>query len=354
MSGRNTYDTLERLSNAIGIPGFEEEPREVLRELVAPFVDELRVDALGNLLATQRGRGDITLMLDAHMDEVGFMVSYIEPNGYLRFAPIGGWDARIIPSHQLTVVTDDGRRIKGIIGTPPPHILKPADRERPFDIDDLFVDIGAADDADARRRGIRIGSQATIAYPFERLSERVVTGKALDDRAGCAVIVETLAALAGQDVEATVVAAFTVCEETGLIGATTAAYQIEPDVALALEGTICADAPGIAAQRTVTRSGAGPAISVADRSQVVRPRVVRALTAMAEREGIPHQFKLPPLGGTDAGAIQRSRGGVLAGVVSVPCRYIHSPFAVMSLDDFDNAVRLTTAFARGCGELLAG
>jgi len=315
--------------------------------------DEVRVDTLGNLLATRRGRGDVTLMLDAHMDEVGFMVSYIEDNGYLRFTPIGGWDPRIIPSHQLTVVTDDGTRIKGIIGTPPPHILRPADRERPFEIEELFVDIGASDAAAVRELGIRIGNQAVISYPFEPLNGRFVTGKALDDRAGCAVIVETLAALAGQDVDATVVGAFTICEETGLVGATTAAYQIEPDVALALEGTICADAPGIGPARSVTRSGSGPSISVADRSQVVRPHVVRALTGLAEREGIPYQYKLPAHGGTDAGAIQRSRCGVLAGVVSVPCRYIHSPFAVMSMDDFDNAVRLTTAFARHCGELLS-
>src|SRR5207302_7404193 len=125
------------------------------------------------------------LMLDAHMDEVGFLISYIEPNGYLRFVPNGGWDARIIPSHQLTIVTDDGRRVKGIIGTPPPHVLKPADRERPFELDDLFVDIGARSAEEARALGIRIGCQATIAYPFERLSGTYVTGKGLDDRAGC-------------------------------------------------------------------------------------------------------------------------------------------------------------------------
>jgi len=343
---------LKTLSDAFGVAGFEDEVRDLIERFIEPYTDECRVDALGNLIATRRGKSDKKLMLDAHMDEIGFMVSYIEEEGFLRFAPLGGWDARIIPSHAMTILTQTGRKVKGVIGTPPPHILTQEEREKPFKIEDLFVDVGAGSREEVEKLGIRIGSPAVIAYPFERLNEGSVAGKALDDRVGCALLVKTLEALKDEELEVTLVANFAVCEEVGLRGARTAAYQIEPDVALALEGTVGADVPGIPEARQPTRLGRGPAITVADRSLIVAPKLIKALTRIAEEEGIPYQYKVPPFGATDAGAIQQTRGGTLAGVISVPCRYIHSPFSVMRLDDFENAVRLTTAFVRRCQELL--
>jgi tetrahedral aminopeptidase len=348
-----TLDLLQRLSDAFGVSGFEDEARDALRAIVTPLVDDVRVDTLGNLIATRHGDGP-TLMLDAHIDEIGFMVSHIEPGGYLRFVNLGGWDVRIIPSHIMTVVTDDGERVSGVIGTPPPHILEPKDRERPAAMDELFVDIGVSSDAEARALGVRVGSPAYISYGFRSLNERVVAGKALDDRAGCAAIIKALEALAGQQLDVNLVAVFSVAEEIGLLGATTATFQTQPAIALALEGTICADAPGVPPARNVTRSGSGPAITVADGSQVVPGRMVRALTGIAEAAGLPWQYKTPRFGGTNAGAIQRVGPGVLAGVVSVPCRYIHSPFAVMNLNDFEQTAQLVTAFVKEArGRLLA-
>jgi endoglucanase len=348
-----SLELLQRLSDAFGVSGFEDEARNALREIVAPLVDDVRIDTLGNLIATRRGDGP-TLMLDAHIDEIGFMVSHIEPGGYLRFVNLGGWDVRIIPSHIMTVVTDDGARVSGVIGTPPPHILEPKDRERPAAMDELFVDIGVSSDAEARALGVRIGAPAFISYGFRKLNEQVVAGKALDDRAGCAAIVKALEALAGQQLDVNLVAVFSVAEEIGLLGATTATFQTQPAIALALEGTICADAPGVPPARNVTRSGAGPAITVADGSQVVPGRMVRALTSIADGASLPWQYKTPRFGGTNAGAIQRIGPGVLAGVVSVPCRYIHSPFAVMNLNDFEQTAQLVTAFVREArGRLLA-
>lgn len=337
---------LNSLSDAFGISGFEDGVRAVLEPIVRPLVDEIRTDTLGNLIATRRGSGPLTLMIDAHMDEIGFMVNYIEPNGFLRFTTIGGWDPRIIPSHSMTVMAGDGSQIKGVVGVPPPHITPPADRERPHKLEDLFIDIGAANAEAVAEMGIRIGSPAVIAYPFETLSDNIVRGKALDDRAGCAVLVKTLEALQGEDLDLTVVANFAVAEEVGLRGAQTAAYQIDPDIALAIEGTIAADTPGTVARKQPTGFGKGAAISVLDNSMIGNPRMVNALTSIADAEGINWQYKVPSPGGTDAGAIHRNRGGVLAGVVSVPCRYIHSPLSMMRLDDFENVVRLVTAFAR--------
>lgn len=342
----DTLSLLNDLSDSFGISGFEDEVRAVLESLVRPLADDVRTDTLGNLIVTRRGSGPFTLMLDAHMDEVGFMVSYIEPSGFLRFAPIGGWDPRIIPSHSMTVMTDAGVPVKGVIGVPPPHITPQADRERPHKMEDLFVDIGAESAQAVAELGIRIGSPAAIAYPFEKLNDNLVCGKALDDRAGCAVLVKTLEALQGENLDLTVVANFAVAEEVGLRGAQTAAYQIDPDIALAIEGTIAADTPGTIPAKQPTGFGKGPAISVLDNSMIGNPRMVKALTSLADAEGIRWQYKVPAPGGTDAGAIQRSRAGVLAGVVSVPCRYIHSPLSLMRLDDFENTVRLVTAFAR--------
>jgi putative aminopeptidase FrvX len=165
------------------------------------------------------------------------------------------------------------------------------------------------------------------------------------------VLVRTLEALQSADVEATVIAAFVISEERGLIGARTAAWQIEPDMAIALEGTVAADTPGVPEGRRPTTQGRGPAITVADGNFIVPPRMVRALENVAVREGIPYQIKVPPFGGTDAGAIQQSRGGVPSGVLSVPCRYIHSPFSTCRLSDFDATWRLLAAFCKDAAAL---
>lgn len=343
-----TVELLRLVTDAFGPSGFEDEARDIIRVLVEPLADEITVDTLGNLLVTKRGRSDTTFMLDAHMDEIGFMITWIEDGGFLRFQPIGGWDARIIPSHALTILSDNGTKIKGAIGTPPPHVLRPEDREKPFKIEDLFVDIGADSADEVRERGIRVGSPAVIAYPFEQLGEQRVMAKALDDRAGCAVMIRVLEALRSEELDVTFVAAFTVQEEVGLRGAGTAAWQIDPDIAIALEGTIAADVPGVPAPRQPTRQGKGPSIRIMDNGMIGMPRMIRALAATAEDAGIPFQYQVPAPGGTDAGAIHRTRGGVLSGAVSVPCRYIHAPCSVMRIDDFENTVRLVTEFVRRC------
>ncbi|HEX5166474.1 MAG TPA: M42 family metallopeptidase [Thermomicrobiales bacterium] len=343
-----TVELLKTLSDVFGPSGFEDEVCQTLQRLIAPFVDEMRVDTLGNLIATRRGTGDTTLMLDAHMDEIGFIVSFVEEGGFLRFTQTSGWDPRIVPAHAVTIRTDHGTRVKGYIGMPPPHILRPEDRDKPYKLEDLFIDVGATSVEEVANLGIRVGSPLVIAYPFERLNEQMVMARAIDDRAGCAVIVKVLEALAGQELESTVVACFSVQEEVGLRGAGTAAYQIEPDIALVLETTVAADVPGIPPARQPTRFGRGPAVVVMDNTMITAVGVVRAITELAEEHLIPWQYRVPFGGGTNAGAIQRSRGGVQTGVVSLPVRYFHSPYAIMRLDDFEHTVRLVTEFTRSC------
>lgn len=346
-------ESLQILSDAFGISGFEDEVREEIKKLVSPYVDAVRVDALGNLFATRNGKGNFTVMLDAHMDEVGFMVKWIDEQGYLRFTPVGGWDPRIIPGHRVEIMTRSGEKRYGVIGSAPPHILTDEERRKPIPIEKMFIDIGAASREEAQEMGVKIGDPLTIHYPFMKLHSGYVTGKAFDDRAGCAVMIETARRLADTDLDVNLVLAFVVGEEVGARGARTAAYQIDPDLAIALEGTIGADMPGVPEESQPVRLGRGPAITVADRSIIVPRKLVAALEQVADDAAIPYQYKLPAYGGTDAGAIHLTRAGIITGVVSVPCRFIHSPTSTMRLNDFENTVRLMKNFITRLPNVLA-
>jgi putative aminopeptidase FrvX len=337
---------LEELSNAFGVAGFEDEVRERIQTRITPFVDEVRTDALGNLLASRKGNGELTLLLDAHMDEVGFIIKWIDEKGYLRFTPLGGWDYRILPSHRVEIQTRTGEKRYGIIGSVPPHILKEEERKQPIAIENLFIDVGASSRQEAAKMGLRIGDPLTIHSPFAKLCSDYVVGKAFDDRAGCTVLIEVARQLAETKLDIDIVFAFVIGEEIGLRGARTAAYQIDPDFALALEGTIGADMPGVPEESQPVRIGRGPAITVADRSIIVSRRMIQALERAAAEEDIAYQYKLPTYGGTDAGAIHLSRAGVLSGVVSVPCRFIHSPNSTLCVGDLEDTIRLVTKFVQ--------
>ncbi|MCR4392364.1 MAG: M42 family metallopeptidase [Candidatus Acetothermia bacterium] len=346
----NLEKKLQALSDAFGVAGFEDEVREVLRDMVSPYVEACEVDPLGNLTCS-RGSGD-AVMIDAHMDEVGFMVRWIEKEGCLRLTGLGGWDERILLAHRLTLKTRDGGKVHGVIGTIPPHILSEDERGKVAPLEDLFVDIGAKSREEAEEIGVRIGDPATIHYPFQRIREGYVTGKAFDDRAGCLVAAEALRILAEEKLPYRLVVNFAACEEGGLRGARAAAFRVAPKLALVVEGTIGADMPGVPEAKQPVRLGKGPAITLADRSITVNPRLARFLEKVAEENGIPYQYKLPAYGATDAGAIHLERGGILTGVVSVPCRYIHSPVSTLYLADLEATIKLVVAFLRRAGELL--
>lgn len=347
-----TIELLRRLSEAFGPSGFEDDVRHIVVELVTPLVDEVRVDRLGNVIATKRGRRNEVLLLDAHMDEVGFLVSYIEDNGFLRLSPLGGWDARVLPAHAVTVKGRDGRGVRGVIGTLPPHVTAESERSKAHRLEDLFVDIGSNTRPEAEALGIEVGSPCVPGYPFEQLDDDLVMGKAFDDRAGCTVALGVLDALRGVEPDLTLVCAFPVSEELGLRGAQTVARQVGPVVALALEGTTAVDVPGVSGARRLASMGAGPAVTIADRSIIASRRVVTLLEEVAVKQDIPYQRKLPGGGGTDAGAIQTSGEGVLVGVVSVPCRYIHAPLSLLRPSDLEAAKRLVGAFVLEAGSLV--
>lgn len=339
-------DLLEKLSNEIGPSGREKAVRALIKAEVTGLVDRVEVDSLGNLITFKAGTGPeprLKVMLAAHMDEVGLMITDLGKGGTLGFKAVGGIDARLLPAKRV-VIGDE--RVPGVIAAPVPHLQHgPADKV--LEIDDLSIDIGAENDKAAGSK-VKVGDYGAFATRFTVLSDDpawpTVRGKAFDDRAGCAALITLLAGRYPVDLYGV----FTVQEEVGLRGARVAAYGIAPDAAIALEGTICDDLPQPPDDDNtpVTRLGGGPAITLMDRSIVSHPGLLRLLQDTAQSEGIAVQYKAPGLGGTDSGAIHLTRAGVPAITVAVPCRYIHSPAAIMNLDDLGNTVKLVAAALR--------
>jgi putative aminopeptidase FrvX len=331
---------LKHLSNAPGVSGDESTVRRIVIDLIKDHVDELRVDTIGNVLAVKRARSQakMRVMLDAHLDEIGFMIFGANSDGSLKFRAVGGIDDRILPGKAVLVGPD---RIPGVIGVKPIHLL---DGEMSvMKIEDLAIDIGAASESEANNL-VTVGQTAVFATEFRTWSgatNGAASGKALDDRAGCAVLIEILR---GQRLPIEILAAFTVQEEVGLRGAQVAAHIFDPDAAVAIDATPANDLPPVIEQDLSpnTRLGHGPAIYVMTRHDLSDPRLVRHFMTTGDALKIPYQIRQPGGGGTNAGGIIPTRSGVPTISVSVPARYIHSPASLIYLKD----VRATVALVR--------
>jgi tetrahedral aminopeptidase len=334
---------LKRLSEAHGVSGQEDEVRAILLEEIRGRVDSCRVDGVGNLIARKAGRGGapgsaaLTVLLAAHMDEVGLMVTHVEDSGLLKFAKVGAIDDRILAARAVLV---GKKRVPGVIGMKPVHLMEKGDRDQVVSWKQLSIDIGASSRAEAERLVAR-GDGVVFATDFRELSApggktHRVQGKALDDRVGCTLLAELLKEAFPFDL----VAAFTVQEEVGLRGARVAAYAERPDAAVVLECTGANEVPSKLDVSPSTRLGMGPAITTRDASFIADARLVELFSATAKEKGIPCQYKQPNIGGTDSGSIQRARGGVPSITIAVPARYIHSPAAFLDLGDFASTLEL--------------
>ncbi len=336
----NLLHMLESITQAYGPSGYEQEVRRVLRELVQPHVDELRVDALGNLITRKNAeRPDgLKVMVAAHMDEVGLMVMDHTGDGMLRIAAIGGVDARLLPGREVMVLAKEP--FPGVIGLKAIHRAREGYENAP-DFEQLFVDIGASSREEAQRLA-PVGVAMTFPARFKVLGPTVM-GKAFDDRAGCTVLADLLQ---HGPYPHEVYGVFTVQEEVGLRGAQVAAYAINPDVALVIEGTIADDLPKDYDESPTSRLGGGVVITAQDRSYITPPQLLEFVVGVAQELGIPYQIKQPGIGGTDAGAIHKMRAGVPAVALAVPCRYIHGPLALLNLDDLEHTARLAQALVQ--------
>ncbi|MCX7749005.1 MAG: M42 family metallopeptidase [Clostridia bacterium] len=318
------FELIKKLSNAFGVSGNEEEIREVIKNEIEKKVDYVEVDALGNLIAVKKGKGK-KIMVAAHMDEIGIMATFIDEKGFIRFSSIG-WVSEFYALGQRV------RFQNGTVGAV--FYEEKVEDMKNIKLSKLYIDIGAKNREEAEKK-VRVGD--TAAFMGEALKEGdKIISKALDDRSGCAVVIKTIQDLPKTDNEIYFV--FTVQEELGLRGAKTAAYQIKPDLAIAVDVTLTGDTPE--SKPMEVKLGGGPAIKIKDRSVICHPKIKKLLEDNAKKLNIPYQFEILEAGGSDPGAIHLTAGGIPSGAISIPCRYTHSPVEMVDMGDLENAVKL--------------
>lgn len=334
------------LTETPGVPGFEEPVREVMRKYLHGLGDPIG-DRLGSVGARKRGADDEPKILFAgHLDEIGFLLTRITDEGFLKFQTLGGWWSQVMLAQRVQVWTRGGP-ILGVLGSKPPHILGDEERKKALEHKDIYIDVGARSREDADRMGLRPGDPIVPVSQYTVMAdEKLLMAKAWDNRYGCAAVVEILRALRDEAHPNTVYGVATVQEEVGLRGAQTIANVVAPDIGVALDTGIGGDVPGIKPDEAQAKLGKGPVILLYDGSMIPHVRLRDLVVDVAEREGIPFQFDHIARGGTDAGRFHLFGHGVPSIVIGAPCRYIHSHNAIMHRDDFENSVRLCVAVAK--------
>ncbi|MDD1718358.1 MAG: M42 family metallopeptidase [Methanoregulaceae archaeon] len=331
-------DLLGRLSNAHGVSGSEGSIFAIIRKELSGFADEITEDPLGNLIAVKKGN-DFSVMLAAHMDEIGLMVKYIDEKGFIRFITLGGWLAQTLYNQRVMLHGTKGP-VTGVVGGKPPHLMDEAERKKSVRFEDMFIDVGSSTQAGVHELGIEIGTPITIDREFAVLGFGRVTGKAFDNRVGVAILIKTMQQL---DSPFTVYAVFTVQEEVGLKGARTSAFALDPSVAIATDVTTPGDFPGIEKKDSSLEIGKGPAITIADasgRGLIAHHAVVRWLRDAAAAENIPVQLQVGSGGTTDASAIHLTRRGIPSTTIEIATRYLHSPVELVDTRDIEDGIRL--------------
>ena len=331
---------LKDLTEAVGVSGAEAEIRQLIRKQIADYVDQWSIDALGNLIVHKKGTGEVNLrvMVDAHMDEVGLMISDIGSDGTLRFAGIGGFDDRALLGK---VVQIGPNKVTGVIGAKPVHLLKHSEYERVVRMEAMRIDIGTKS-KEATAGKVKIGDRAAFVTPYEEVGPNAI-GKAFDNRVGCAALIELLQA---DPYPFDLYGAFTVQEEVGLRGAQVAAHHIKPDAAFVLECTPAYDLPTEKDTSPNVALGKGVAVYVMDRGTIQDPRLVSHITRTAAAQDIPYQIRQPGGGGTNTAVIQQTLAGIPAATMAVPGRYAHTPTMMINLSDYQNLVKLADATLR--------
>lgn len=330
---------IKELSQIPGVSGDESRVRTYIKGKLNEWGIKNYTDSMGNLYAVKEGKGKSTnqdLLVAAHMDEVGLMVSSIEKSGHLRFYKVGGVNEFTLVSKTVTIGPRD---VMGVIGAKAVHLQKKEEKEKALKADQLFIDIGAKNKEDAEK-AVQVGDYVSFYQEPALVGEKMLLGKALDNRAGCAALLEILR----MKEPCGYTAVFTVQEEVGLRGATVAAYRLNPKVALVLETTTAADLLDVKEKDRATVLGAGPAFTLRDDSFITHPKVLDLLVSIAEKGKKPYQFRRYTGSYTDAGAIAISRNGVLTGIISTPCRYIHTPASLLIIDDWNHLVEIAVEF----------
>lgn len=312
-------DLLKQICQVSGAPGYEQRIRQMIAEMVTPWVDEVSTDALGNLIAFRKGSTEKKIMVAAHMDEISFIATHIDENGFVRFHPLGGFDPKTLTAQRVIIHgTED---VMGVMGTKPIHVMKDEEKKKTPQITDYFIDTGMS--KEEVKQKIRVGDPITRERHLIEMGD-CVNAKSIDNRVSVFILLEALRELRDEPILDSIYAVFTVQEEVGLRGATAAASGIDPDFAIALDVTMAYDLPDAQPHERVTELGKGTAIKVMDGSAICDYRMVNYMRELAQSNDIPFQMEILPAGGTDAAAMQRyAKGGAITGGISIPTRYLH-------------------------------
>jgi putative aminopeptidase FrvX len=337
-------DTLKALCALNGVSGMEDDVREYIISRAAPYADDIKTDVMGNLIVFKKGRRapSKTVMLCAHMDEVGVIITDFTDDGYLKFACVGGIDRRVIIGKTIYLGKN---RVFGVIGNKAIHLVKKGERDTIAHTEDMYIDIGAKSREEAEKL-VSHGDTGAFDNTVLEFGGGYLKAKAIDDRVGCAVLIQLIES--ELPIDCTFV--FTTQEEVGTRGVFGAAFRAAPDIALVVEGTTAADLPGVSSARKVCSTGKGVVIPFMDGGTIYNRELYGLLTGLAEKHGIPWQTKSVISGGTDAAAIQRSRSGVMTAAIAAPIRNLHSPACVGCTADFKSVCRLAALFLDAMGE----
>jgi endoglucanase len=342
-------ELLQRLCETPGIASQEGPIRSVIQAELEPLVDSVRVDALGSLIGYRKGKGGPKVMIAAHMDQIGFMARHVDENGFIRLQPVGGFDPRTLVAQRVRVHGNE--ELPGVLmpATKPTHLLDESEKGKPLQLDDLFVDVGLS--GDRTKELVPLGTPITFDRTCNDLGD-VMVGPAMDDRVSVYVMLEAIRGLSEHAAEVYAVASSQ--EEVGLRGATVSAFGLEPDLGLALDSTLAVDIPGGTEADRITKLGDGTAIKIMDGSLICDPRLVEHCRSVCDADDIPYQMEILPRGGTDGGAIQRTRDGVPAITISTPTRYVHTVNEMVNKQDVAATVDLVRRFIETAHEIDLG
>ncbi|WP_411756841.1 M42 family metallopeptidase [Staphylococcus epidermidis] len=343
---------LKSLTDVNGISGHEMQVKSLMKDYLTPVSDEIVEDRLGGIFGKKNAtHGTKSLMISGHLDEIGFIVTQIDEQGYIYFTPIGGWWNQVMLSQKVTITTENGKEIRGIIGSKPPHALSPEKRKKPVDIKNMYIDIGVGSKEEAKEAGIELGNMITPYSEFESLAnDKYLTAKAFDNRYGCALAVDVLQQLKDENIDINLYAGATVQEEVGLRGAKVAANLIKPDLAIAVDVGVAYDVPGMTSEKNEGKLGDGPLAILMDATSIAHDGLRKHIKDVAEHHNIPVQWATTPGGGTDAGSIHVANEGIPTITIGVPLRYMHSNVSVLNIDDYTNSVRLITEIVRSLND----
>jgi endoglucanase len=340
---------IEKIRTLVSIDspsGFEAPIRSYLADEIKRYVQEVRIDSFGNLIAVKscRIKNPAKILLAAHMDEIGFIVQDIDENGFIAFNELGSWSDQAVLGMQVKILGEK-RAVLGVVGAKPPHIMREEERNKLIKIEEMSIDTGLTKQ-ELEEAGVRIGSPIVPYSNFHVLNQRRIMGKAFDDRIGCIILLEAAKRLAEVELNSEVYFLFTAQEEVGLRGAKTAIHEIEVDTAFVFECTVAGDIPSVAKKDSPSELGKGAAITVMDRSMIAQPNLLNYIFSLIKEKRIKYQIKKPSSSRTDAGEIHLAKAGIPTLVISVPCRYIHSSASIADLEDIESTITLAIAILK--------